>query len=436
MWLFIDFLFGYAYNQLRIGGSFMNAKNSAPKRFGVKGMVILSLTVVAMASLFFIVYESMKKEVTVVADEEEFHTNTMAKTVEDVLNELGLEKDAHDYLSEDLTKEVEDGMEIELDYANEVVVTVDDETETYHTLADTADEFLEEENIEISEHDHLSFELEEELSDGRHLAISKAFEVVINDGGEKKTVMTTGQTIQSLLAKEGIKLTDHDQLNMEPTKKLDSEETITITRVDKERKTYDEIIPYHTKTENDDSLEKGKTRVVQQGKEGKKVQTFEITYKNGEEVSRELVKEEITEESQSRVVAQGTKEPPKRTVAKKSSNVQQTSAKSESKSKIETKDTKQETGKTMVVQATAYSTNNPSLGTHTATGIDLRSNPKVIAVDPNVIPLGSKVWVEGYGTAIAGDTGGAINGKKIDIHFSSYEKARSFGRKTVRINVY
>lgn len=227
----------------------MNAKNSAPKRFGVKGMVILSLTVVAMASLFFIVYESMKKEVTVVADEEEFHTNTMAKTVEDVLNELGLEKDAHDYLSEDLTKEVEDGMEIELDYANEVVVTVDDETETYHTLADTADEFLEEENIEISEHDHLSFELEEELSDGRHLAISKAFEVVINDGGEKKTVMTTGQTIQSLLAKEGIKLTDHDQLNMEPTKKLDSEETITITRVDKERKTYDEIIPYHTKTE-------------------------------------------------------------------------------------------------------------------------------------------------------------------------------------------
>lgn len=214
----------------------MNAKNSAPKRFGVKGMVILSLTVVAMASLFFIVYESMKKEVTVVADEEEFHTNTMAKTVEDVLNELGLEKDAHDYLSEDLTKEVEDGMEIELDYANEVVVTVDDETETYHTLADTADEFLEEENIEISEHDHLSFELEEELSDGRHLAISKAFEVVINDGGEKKTVMTTGQTIQSLLAKEGIKLTDHDQLNMEPTKKLDSEETITITPVTKREK--------------------------------------------------------------------------------------------------------------------------------------------------------------------------------------------------------
>lgn len=47
--------------------------------------------------------------------------------------------------------------------------------------------------------------------------------------------MTTGQTIQSLLAKEGIKLTDHDQLNMEPTKKLDSEETITIIELTREK---------------------------------------------------------------------------------------------------------------------------------------------------------------------------------------------------------
>ena len=54
---------------------------------------------------------------------------------------------------------------------------------------------------------------------------------------------------------------------------------------------------------------------------------------------------------------------------------------------------------------------------YTATGINLRSNPnlKVIAVDPSVIPLGSKVWVEGYGYAVAGDTGGAIKGNKIDL---------------------
>ena len=67
----------------------------------------------------------------------------------------------------------------------------------------------------------------------------------------------------------------------------------------------------------------------------------------------------------------------------------------------------------------------------------MRSNPnlKVIAVDPNVIPLGSKVWVEGYGYAIAGDTGGAIKGNKIDVLVQSKQEAIQWGRKKVRIKV-
>ncbi len=67
----------------------------------------------------------------------------------------------------------------------------------------------------------------------------------------------------------------------------------------------------------------------------------------------------------------------------------------------------------------------------------MRANPnlKVIAVDPNVIPLGSKVWVEGYGYAIAGDTGGAIKGKKIDLHVPTKTAAYNFGRRQVKIKV-
>ena len=58
---------------------------------------------------------------------------------------------------------------------------------------------------------------------------------------------------------------------------------------------------------------------------------------------------------------------------------------------------------------------------------------KLIAVDPSVIPLGSRVWVEGYGEAIAGDTGGAIKGHKIDVLMPSDADARNWGRKTVKI---
>lgn len=68
-------------------------------------------------------------------------------------------------------------------------------------------------------------------------------------------------------------------------------------------------------------------------------------------------------------------------------------------------------------------------------GYNVRQNPnmKLIAVDPAVIPLGSRVWVEGYGEAIAGDTGGAIKGHKIDVLVPSNAQARLWGRKTVKV---
>lgn len=96
-----------------------------------------------------------------------------------------------------------------------------------------------------------------------------------------------------------------------------------------------------------------------------------------------------------------------------------------------------QSGKEMTVSATAYTAYCAGCSGITRTGIDLRSNPnqKVIAVDPSVIPLGSKVWVEGYGTAIAGDTGGAIKGNKIDVFIPSQSEALNWGRKNVTIKV-
>ena len=99
-------------------------------------------------------------------------------------------------------------------------------------------------------------------------------------------------------------------------------------------------------------------------------------------------------------------------------------------------------GREITVEATAYTANPSENGTYggrvlTAMGHDLTANPnmKVIAVDPKVIPLGSKVWVEGYGEAIAGDTGGAIKGNRIDVLVGSDSTADSWGRKSVKVKV-
>ncbi|MGE8203529.1 3D domain-containing protein [Heyndrickxia sp. NPDC080065] len=91
-------------------------------------------------------------------------------------------------------------------------------------------------------------------------------------------------------------------------------------------------------------------------------------------------------------------------------------------------------GKELYVSATAYSYEETKEGI-TALGYNIKEHPnmKLIAVDPEVIPLGKKVWVEGYGVAIAGDTGGAIIGHKIDVLKPSKKEASAWGRKTVKI---
>ncbi|WP_075619378.1 LysM peptidoglycan-binding and 3D domain-containing protein [Paenisporosarcina indica] len=93
--------------------------------------------------------------------------------------------------------------------------------------------------------------------------------------------------------------------------------------------------------------------------------------------------------------------------------------------------------KEMTVTATAYTAFCEGCSGVTSTGIDLRSNPnqKVIAVDPTVIPLGSRVWVEGYGEAIAGDVGSAIKGNIIDVFIPEQDDALNWGRQTVQIKI-
>ncbi|WP_182200827.1 LysM peptidoglycan-binding and 3D domain-containing protein [Paraliobacillus salinarum] len=101
------------------------------------------------------------------------------------------------------------------------------------------------------------------------------------------------------------------------------------------------------------------------------------------------------------------------------------------------KETKSTQQKTLTVTATAYTADCAGCSGITATGIDLRNDrdKKVIAVDPNVIPLGTRVYVEGYGEAIAGDTGGAIKGNKIDLHVPTKDEAYQWGVRKVNVTI-
>ena len=90
-------------------------------------------------------------------------------------------------------------------------------------------------------------------------------------------------------------------------------------------------------------------------------------------------------------------------------------------------------GRSVYVEATAYSPFDPGAGTHTARGNVVRRG--IIAVDPRFIPLGTRVYIPGYGEAIADDTGGAIKGNRIDIAFDTYDEAMRFGRQHIEIYI-
>ena len=89
------------------------------------------------------------------------------------------------------------------------------------------------------------------------------------------------------------------------------------------------------------------------------------------------------------------------------------------------------TGHAMYVSASGYSAYDPGNSKHTASGTLVRHG--VIAVDPNMIPLGTRVFIPGYGEAVAEDIGGSIKGHRIDVAFDSHEEALAFGRRDLEI---
>ncbi|WP_260859363.1 cell wall-binding protein EntB [Bacillus thuringiensis] len=175
--------------------------------------------------------------------------------------------------------------------------------------------------------------------------------------------------------------------------------------------------------------EEEKAREIAKAKEEEKAR--EIAKAKEEEKAREIAK--AKEEEKAREIAKAKEEEKAREIAK---------AKEEERAKEVSKNNIESAKRELTVVATAYTADPSENGTYggrvlTAMGHDLTANPnmRIIAVDPKVIPLGSKVWVEGYGEAIAGDTGSAIKGNRIDVLMGSKSKAMNWGRQTVKVKI-
>ena len=169
--------------------------------------------------------------------------------------------------------------------------------------------------------------------------------------------------------------------------------------------------------------------------EVKKEVTRSTTSRNVVKASNNAAKKTVKQQETKAPVKQEAKAP----VQKK--EVAQAPVKKQEAPKQEAQNNSSPQGKVLTMNASAYDLSYASTGKNpgdkgygiTASG--MKAGPGVVAVDPRVIPLGTKLYIEGYGNAIAGDTGGAIKGNRIDLFFSSNSEAMNFGRRTVKVTI-
>lgn len=288
-------------------------------------------------------------------------------------------------------------------------------TQTEHaTKAQTVAEFLRERGIVPQPGDYVHPALWTPLADNMFVEYAPAIVVRLITPGGARTVTTTASDVGSFLDEQGIDLGDHDVVLPSLSDPLAAHATIRIMRVLRWVSTLKQRIAQRTIHVIDFSLPPGSTRMLKTGKPGLALAMVDFTQTDGV-VSKRVVSRRIVRKPQARVVAEGVGTP---------------GAIADFASRGLKKTAYIAAGAIKMV-ATAYTAQCWGCSGYTASGY--RAGHGIVAVDPRVIPLGTKLYIPGYGFAIAGDTGGAIVGDRIDLGFDSLGDAMSFGRRPVKV---
>jgi uncharacterized protein YabE (DUF348 family) len=299
-----------------------------------------------------------------------------------------------------------------------LVISIDGKEETFVTYKGTVKDVLQEKGVELAPKDIVQPSLESKVSEKETIKLKTAIPVEINSNGIKVQVQTAENTIEDMLDAEETTLKEQgikfdktvDEVLPSLDSKIEGDVSVQLVKVETKDLVEKESIKFDTIVEKDANLDSSVQKVKSEGNNGEKEITYQVVYKDGVEASRNVKSTKTILEPQNEIVVKGTGQ----VYASRGGD------------SINYK-------KKLNCTATAYSNHS-----NTATGrrpVRNEGGLSTIAVDPSVIPLGSKVYVDGYGYAIAADTGGAIRGNKIDIYLDSSSECNSWGRKSVNVLV-
>ena len=269
------------------------------------------------------------------------------------------------------------------------------------------------------------------------ITVQRKQTVTIQQGSKTIEVITYGETVESLVNRLGLILTAEDVLSASMDSTTYDGMVLTVFRTHQVEQTYSVIVPYETVYCYDPSLAEGEEVVLTAGVDGLMFCTDSVSYVNGKETSRTVLSESMIRHSVSEVIAIGTYvEQPGQ--SQMPADPVKPGIPVINDGTIITPDGENLTYTgSMQVKATAYHNSDPGCTIYTYIGTLCRVG--AIAVDPSVIPLGTRMYIVSndgryiYGVAVAEDTGSAIKGNKVDLYFNSVAECDVFGIRSCTI---
>jgi uncharacterized protein YabE (DUF348 family) len=301
--------------------------------------------------------------------------------------------------------------------AREIRIIVDNEVMAVAAApALRVGDVLKQAGVELRDGDKVTPQISERVRGRGVITVTRAVPIELTVDGSEVRLRSTGPMVKHVLAESGILLRPEDKVSPGMEAGLTPGMNIKVTRVTSEVVVRQVRIPYRTEERPDSGMDRGESEVIKQGIEGLREEEVRVTYEDGKVVNEAVLSSRVLREAVSRVVKVGTRNPIRTLLT--------------SRGAFRYREVK-------TMTATAYEPGPTSCGKWADgyTAIGLKAVPGIAAVDPKVIPLRTRLYVEGYGPAIAGDVGGAIKGNRIDLLFETVEEALRYGRRKVKVYI-
>ena len=306
-------------------------------------------------------------------------------------------------------------------FATTYVINDGDRVVTYTSFATDPAEVLDRAGVPLEENDTYIAE------DDSTITVNRAQQITVSYLGQTHQVHSQGETVEQLLRRLGMEVTENDHLSHALTEQTCDGMELTADRIITCRETFSATISHEVQYLQDETLPAGTEEILVQGQDGELLRTADITYRNGQETRRIILSETVLRSPVTEVVRIGTGAPEEAEQA-----VSDAPIIGDGYIILPTGEVLTYT-RTDTVRATAYTHTDAGCDMITSTGTTVRWG--TVAVDPRYIPYGTRMFIMAsdgsyiYGIATAEDCGGDIKGDRMDLYMPTYEQCREFGRR-------